>query len=267
MKLDWTSRWYPAPHTLSGVLAGIWSVHAGRNVELAARVLPDGSTCLVFQREGTVLHSADANGRPWAMNSVSGPRGGPLDIHLDPGGRIFIVQLEPAGARRVLGVSMSLLADRFEPLDAVTGPVASRLVDCVLGVGDERACVCAIERWLEDRIRAGADTCLVTEAAVQEIARMAGGVRIGDLAGRVNLSRRQLGRIMKERLGSSPKLFARISRFDKAVQMGRFRPRLSWSRLAFEAGYADQAHMIREFAALGGIRPTDLRSEAAATIW
>ncbi len=190
-----------------------------------------------------------------------------MDIRLDPGGRIFIVQLKPAGASRVLGVPMSLLTDRFEALDAVTGPVESRLADCVLGLGDERACVRAIEGWVADRTRAGAGVCAVTDYAVREIASRAGGVRIGDLAERVNLSRRQLGRILKERLGASPKLYARISRFDRAVQGGRFRPHVSWSRLALEAGYADQAHLIREFAALGRIRPTDLRRETAATIW
>ncbi len=60
MDLAWTSRWHPAPPALSRVLAGVWSVHAGRGAELRARVLPDGSTCLVFQREGTVLRSQDA---------------------------------------------------------------------------------------------------------------------------------------------------------------------------------------------------------------
>ena len=101
----------------------------------------------------------------------------------------------------------------------------------------------------------------------REVARRAGSVRIDDLARHVNLSRRHLGRIMKERLGISPKRFARISRFDRAVQFGRAHPLEPWARVAFEAGYADQAHMTREFNEIGGIRPSDLRGATAATIW
>ena len=64
----------------------------------------------------------------------------------------------------------------------------------------------------------------VTDAVVREVTRRAGSVRIDDLAEHVNLSRRHLGRIMNERVGISPKLFARITRFDRAVQLGRTQP-------------------------------------------
>lgn len=261
------SNWYPASNPLAGVLAGIWSVHASRDADLSARVLPDGSTCLVFQRDGRVLHSSEDAGNPLASTCVSGPRTGPFDFTLNAAGRILIVQLRPAGAIQALGVPMSLLADRFEQLDAVVGSVSPLVDDIVLGDADDLSCVHAIERWLQERVRTQRARCEVTDAVVQEVTRRAGCIRIEDLAGHVNLSRRHLGRIMNERIGISPKRFARISRFDRAVQLGRTRPMVPWARVALDAGYADQAHMTREFTEIGGIRPTDLRGATAATIW
>jgi AraC-like DNA-binding protein len=99
------------------------------------------------------------------------------------------------------------------------------------------------------------------------VTRRAGQVRVADLAAGVDRSRRHLTRLMSDRIGTTPKLFARITRFHHAVQLARFRPNLAWGDLALEAGYADQAHLVREFRALGGVRPGDLRSPRAANIW
>ncbi len=261
------STWHPAPSSLAGVLAGTWSVHAARDADLAARVLPDGTTCLVFQRGGTVLRSCDGAWRPWATTAVSGPRSGPFDFTLGAAGSLYIVQLRPAGAMQILGVAMSSLADRFEPLDAVVGSVPPRVADCVQSDADDGSCVRAIERWLLQRLWSQRAWCEVTDAVVGEVARRAGSIRVEDLARHVNLSRRHLGRLMHERVGYSPKRFARITRFDRAVQLGRRRPTVPWARVALDTGYADQPHLAREFARLGGIRPGDLRGAAAATIW
>jgi len=261
------STWHPAPGSLAGVLAGIWSVHAAEDGDLSARVLPDGTSCLVFQRGGSELRSCDDGWRRWGATCVSGPRTGPFDFTLGASGRILIVQLRAAGAMPALGVPMSSLADRFEPLDAVVGSVSSRLRDRVQSDADDVVCVRAVERWLLDRIQSQPDRCTVTDAVTTEVVRRAGRVRVDDLADHVHLSRRHLGRIFRERLGIAPKLFARITRFDHAVQLSRALPAASWARLALDAGYADQAHLTREFAALGGIRPSDLRGAAAATIW
>ncbi len=262
----WQSAWYPAPSRLTGILAGIWSVDAAAT-DLTARVLPDGSTCLVFQRVGSVLRSCDRGGMAWDDSSVSGPRTGPFDFQLAAAGRIFIVQLLPEGAMPVLGVPMSSLADRYEPLAAVMGSEAKRVQDLVQGAADDLSCVRAIEHWLFERVQVERLRSKVIDVVVREVARRAGALRVQDLAEHVNLSRRHLGRVMSERLGFSPKLFSRINRFDHAIKMARALPSVPWAFLAFDAGYSDQAHMVREFVDLGGIRPSDLRGDGAATIW
>lgn len=264
---SWQATWHPAPTQLAGVLVGIWSVIAGQDAELAARVLPDWSTCLVFKRDGTLLQSRDNAWQPWSAMCVSGPRSGPFDFKLCATGHIFIAQLHPEGAMRALGVPMSLLANAVEELDAVVGPELYRLGDHIQDCLDEHRCIRAIERWLCERIRMQHLECPTTVAVVGEIRRSAGNVRVSDLAERVNLSRRHLARIMADRLGAPPKLVARITRFNRAVQLSRLQPAPPWVQVALEAGYADQAHLVRDFRNLGGIRPGDLRGPDAATIW
>lgn len=200
MDLNWKSQWYPAPPALEGVLAGIWSVHAAPAAELAARVLPDGSTCLTFQRDQTILragHDRDA----WAAACVSGPRSGAFDFQLSAAGRMLIVQLRPAGAQQVLGVPMNELANRVEPLEAVIGQVATQLEDCLLGDTDDAGCVRAIEQWLAERVWRQPCRSKRTDALVQEVARHVDRLRVDQLARHVDLSRRHLSRLMHERCG------------------------------------------------------------------
>ena len=73
-------------------------------MDLSARVLPDGTSCLVFQRDGSVLRSCDDGGRRWGATCVSGQGTGPFDFTLDAGGRILIVQIRAAGAMPALGL-------------------------------------------------------------------------------------------------------------------------------------------------------------------
>ena len=110
------SFWHPAPKSLEGVIDGIWSVSAPSGGDLAARVLPDTTTCLVFQRDGTVLRTNDGGGRLWRGAGVSGPRTCSFDFTLGAAGGIFIVPLLPVGAAVTLRVSMSTLADTAEQL-------------------------------------------------------------------------------------------------------------------------------------------------------
>ncbi len=241
-------------------------MRASKERDLSARVLPDGTSCLVFQRDGAVLHSREV-ADPWAVASISGPRSGPFDFTLGASGAIMIVQLLPAGARQILGVPMSELADRSEHLDSVVGSVPSEVLDQLSHDAADLDCVRAVERWLFGRMRAAERSSEAAQAVIGEVMSRCGAVRIDELAQEAGLSRRHLNRVVTERVGFSPKLFARIIRFDHAVRLGRMRSRAPWARIALDAGYSDQAHMAREFADLGGISPGELHGDRAATLW
>ncbi|HEX8104994.1 MAG TPA: helix-turn-helix transcriptional regulator, partial [Solirubrobacteraceae bacterium] len=80
-----------------------------------------------------------------------------------------------------------------------------------------------------------------------------GRMRVDALAAALGCSRRHLARRFAQEVGVPPKAAARLVRFEAA------RRRLGTvplARLAAEHGYADQAHLAREFSALGGASPT-----------
>jgi AraC-like DNA-binding protein len=76
---------------------------------------------------------------------------------------------------------------------------------------------------------------------------------ISQLAFHAAMSLRSYERSFSAEIGISPKLFARIARFQRALDAKRTTGE-SWLTVAQEAGYFDQMHMVRDFRNLGGGR-------------
>jgi AraC-like DNA-binding protein len=85
-----------------------------------------------------------------------------------------------------------------------------------------------------------------------------GSVGIEKLAYQAGLSVRQFERRFSEGIGLTPKLFARAIRFENALDATLFTPARSGLEIAHEYGYFDQAHMVRDFHALGGSPPSQI---------
>ena len=94
------------------------------------------------------------------------------------------------------------------------------------------------------------------ERALELLGRHDGGddsMRVAGAARELRLSQRQLERLFLERVGVSPKRYARLCRFERAVHLARGPGTLA--EVASAAGYADQAHFIRDFRRLAGATP------------
>jgi AraC-like DNA-binding protein len=96
------------------------------------------------------------------------------------------------------------------------------------------------------------------QAALAAHART-GGPRVADIAVLIGLSERQLERRFRDANRVSPKRFASLLRFERALPQldgGR-----SLARIAVDAVYADQSHFSREIARFSGLSPARLRQQ------
>jgi AraC-like DNA-binding protein len=84
-----------------------------------------------------------------------------------------------------------------------------------------------------------------------------GQYRIDELADYCQLSVRQLERRFQRVIGTSPKVFARTLRFERAQRRLMFDPDADLTGLAYECGYFDQAHFIKDFKGFAGKTPTE----------
>src|ERR1700759_1089489 len=83
-----------------------------------------------------------------------------------------------------------------------------------------------------------------------------GRVRMPELLAYSGIGNRQFERTFSERFGMRPKLYARIVRFQGALNCKARSSTKSWTDVAHEFGYHDQMHMIHDFEEFTGETPT-----------
>jgi AraC-like DNA-binding protein len=162
------------------------------------------------------------------------------------------IDLEPLAARRLLGVPMSELTGRCVGLEELIGRHLTEWVADADGWDDRFARVHAA---LARRLRDAPDVRPEIRWAVARLMRSGGALRIEDLARELGWSRRHLAAEFRDAVGIPPKALARLIRFECAL--GQLRGGAALADVAYGAGYADQAHLNRDFRAFTGLAPTE----------
>lgn len=94
-------------------------------------------------------------------------------------------------------------------------------------------------------------------AAANRIVLAGGRVETAALADHAGLSMRQFERRFIHQVGMDPKLFARIARFEAALDTKARSATKSWTDVAHEFGYYDQMHMVHDFREFTDRTPTE----------
>jgi AraC-like DNA-binding protein len=107
-----------------------------------------------------------------------------------------------------------------------------------------------LQRVPQTRLRNG------VTAAVGQMLSGSEAVSLSAMAGRAGWSERQFRRNFAQSVGVSPKLFARIARFEGALDAMARSATGSWTEVAHRFGYYDQMHLVHEFALFTGETPS-----------
>jgi len=226
------------------------------------RELPNGSAVLVFNL-GSELRVEDSKGNRHRFPNPTAFYSGPSDSYVvtetDGAQEGIVVELTLPGARRLLGRPLHELGDRMIALPDLLGSHATEIIEQILETPSPVARLAQLEAAIEARILdadAGGAGDLEWAWTLQQA--KGGRLPIGDLADAVGCSRKHLAVRFDREFGISPKLLARIMRFDRAMRIVRFGDVTSWSDLAATCGYSDQAHLTREFVSFAGDPPSAL---------
>jgi AraC-like DNA-binding protein len=92
--------------------------------------------------------------------------------------------------------------------------------------------------------------------AVQQFSSALPGLSVSRVVGKVGFSQRRFIQLFNDEVGLTPKLFSRVSRFQRVIQTAHARDELNWVKMALDCGYYDQAHFIHDFQAFAGITPS-----------
>jgi AraC-like DNA-binding protein len=167
------------------------------------------------------------------------------------------VSVFPGAAGAFVGLPMPELVNRMASPDDVWPHDFREAVAALQPLPTEQR-ICGLVDLLLTRLDAHGEPPRQVREAVRLIRARRGRVTVRWLAGQVNLSISQLERSFTRHVGVGPKLLARQARVCALAAEAATSANPGWALLAAKYGYADQAHLAREFRELTGLTPSSL---------
>lgn len=204
-------------------------------------------------------HQSQRSQRYWTL--AAGLHTKPALIYTHQSQHGIQLDLTPLGCRRLLGLPVAALAHAMVTHEEVplglAPDVAARLQEA--STWGQRFAI--LDQALLTVLRRSDETHVHPAAAEgwRAVAQSHGLASITEIAREIGWSRRHLAARFRDEFGVTPKEVARLFRFDRARRLaGAGMPLV---QVALAAGYADQAHLCREWRALAGQSPRDTRAE------
>lgn len=220
-----------------------------------------------YPRDPLTVHQLESSTTFTAPPSILvGPQVERVNLSLGHDHVVVRVGFRVGGLHRLLGLPLHRMVDYTVNSEDFLGTDIRETTDRLREAADFEGMKTAVEALL---LRWASRVTPVEnlDRALQVLVAGGGHTSIAYLAKESCLSLKQFERKCKERIGLSPKLFARIIRFSKAYRMREIHPTLSWKAIAHTAGYFDQMHLIRDFKVFTGTLPTVVDKELSETPW
>jgi len=204
-------------------------------------ILPHPNVHLVFEASGAGLYGVD---RSLFARRLSGR------------GKVLGVRFRAGCFRPFWGAPISQLSDRVVPGVRVFGPLAEKTRQAIMCAESDAEMTSHAESLLFSALPE-------PDPVAEQVARMVALItsspwlrRVDQLSDACGLSVRSLQRLFADYVGVSPKWVMRRARLHEAALRADAGEPVDWAALASDLGYADQAHLTRDFTATIGVPPS-----------
>ncbi|MDE5998701.1 MAG: helix-turn-helix transcriptional regulator [Bacteroidaceae bacterium] len=222
------------------------------------QTFPIGCCQIIFHRKSP-LYIPELDSRQYRL-TISGQVNFPARIASDGDTDMVVVVFYP----HVIGLFLDTPPSEFYNMeisgsdigDVPLNELAMKVLDC----GNDACCVKMIEAWLMSKVRTSLNVDRV--GATVNLLMHNPSMPVVHLADAACLGKKQFERVFRESVGMNPKEYARIVRFQKSLWMLQKGCR-HYAAIAYDCGYADQSHFIREFKSLSGYSPRALLKHCA----
>jgi len=249
-------RLYFANECLSPYVKCYWSLVNEAENASRERIFPDGCIELIFH-SGDLFRKYDS-----ATEFHIQPRSfihGQLTkfIEVEPTGEteIFSARFQPGGLQRFIDFEVGSLTGIAKSVVDIWGDDGAKLENQILNAADNTDKIELLETFLLARLRLSNKHDTDAEFCVNALVDSNGAASVDDIAAKLKLSKRQLERKFMAAVGLPPKTLARILRFQHTLQLIENREFVSFTRVAYDGGFYDQAHFIKDFRHFTGLNP------------
>lgn len=252
---------FPSSDSLSGMVRHYLLLESDEDIHRNYRLFSDGNPGIVFHLKEAVMQNAQ-NYEKLPRSFIYGQINQFKDVVSDGKLGMLVVVLQPYGIYSLLGIGAAELNNCIVDMADIFGMKAAILENQIMTARSATDKIKIIERFFLSRAKGNSGPDPLFKEALQEIYNSRGAISIEDILKRTPITERQLERKFRQYIGTSPKKYADIIRFQyflKLLQHQSSEGKIS--DIVYESGYYDQSHLNGFFKKITGITPNQYKSD------
>lgn len=254
---------YEANEALQPFIKCFWSLDAPASATPEKqRIVPDGCMEMIFHygdlyqqfyQDGSSINQP----RCFVFGQITTP------LQIAPTGitGIIAARFQPDGFILFSSYPVQQMENKAIALQQLFGKEALVLEQQVLNASNNEERIQFISTFLYNCLQTPEAGSRITKLSIEALLLSNGQLNVDDLAGQLQINRRQLERRFSSAIGLSPKQLSKFIRLQAALKMMNEKKFTSLTSLAYENGYYDQAHFIKDFKEFTGVSPKEFYAD------
>ncbi|PQJ80254.1 helix-turn-helix domain-containing protein [Polaribacter porphyrae] len=250
-------------NTLSTFIESVFYFKGFQPEHSIERVVPTGNLFIIFELDGFTRNTFDnetlkPNGvynKVW----ISGIHKNYLSISAHQNSEMFVIQFKPFGAYPFLNIPINNLNDKVVAAETIFGDSILQLREIIKNKKTTKEKFEIAESFLNKTFK-------IKKQPQKELIEIINTLKVkpflehNSIVKSYSKTQKHLIHQFKKFCGLTPKTLHRIFRFNEVLLKIRNKEKIEWSQIAYEFGYSDQSHFIKEFKEFSGFNPQEFIS-------
>jgi len=224
------------------------------------RLVPTGHIFIIFELDGMPYNTFDNEtlqpNNTYTKVWVSGMHRDYISISTHPKSEMFVIQFKAFGAYPFFHFPIQDLNEKIVHAEEVFGIEILALREDILAEESSQEKFSVAEKWLvsrfdQNKIPPGELLSLLEKLQIESAANY------NQVIGSYPNTQKHLIDQFKKYIGLTPKYYQRILRFNEILQQIQKKEKITWAQVAYQCGYSDQPHFIKEFKHFSGFNPQE----------
>lgn len=254
---------YEVPEALRNYIKCFWSLDAPASKnEALQRIVPDGCMELIINygdlfRQYLGENHSIIQPRSFVFGQITTP------LEIAPTGitGIIAARFYPDGFISFSSFPIKQMENKAVPLNILFDDDCLQLESKVINAKDNDERMQVLGHFLSNKLNEKESIDTAIKTSILTLIQSNGDITIETLSDKISVNRRQLERKFSSLIGLSPKQLSKVIRLQKTLKMLYQNNTRSLTDIAYENGYFDQSHFIKDFKDFTGVSPKDFYSE------
>lgn len=233
----------------------IWEGDADRGLKVQS---PPNAFCSMVFNYGDPYTASQNNSPPMEVPKAFLSGQFTANYTLELKGMIAVagIVLKPCTVHNMFGSRMSELVNSRAALSFFPGLPVDILWSAVKNETTDEGKIKILEQLMISYLPVIKSNISIIDEAVEYIDACKGCISVEAVAEKLNISRRYLEKKFLEKVGVSPKFYARIKRFGALSNKIAHQEKIDWQEIVLEFDFHDQSHLVKEFMEFNQMNPS-----------